>query len=159
MADFSGKIVDAHYMSQDYSVIRVRYEEDGKLYVYNLNHDPDHQDWKDLVAEGWDDEKLAESTKEYKRASAAAHNYEVNQAAKLLLKEKFGYEEQSEKKNTEFSWDRFFDKMNTNKDEIFKFKIWAFESERMKDATAQMKKDLRKTKTIAEAIAVYESVI
>lgn len=163
MSLFNGKILEARYMDTEYSVVEVLYEDDdGKVYSYALRPDSENQEWKDLVADGWDQDKLIEKTVEYKRAASAAHNLQVNAAAKLLLKEKFGYTQDGEddtRPNSNFSWDHFFDVMNTDKDEIFKFKIWAFESERMKDATAETKTNLRKAATFIDAIKVYESVL
>ena len=161
MAEFSGKIVSAQFIDEEYSIIKVVYDNEGTLTVYNLDVNPDHPDYKDLVSEGWDLEKIIEETAEIKRAQSAAFNEQVNYAAKLLLRERFGYsdEEGSGEKTTEFSWDYFFDTMNTDKDEIFKFKIWAFESEKMKEASAELKRDLRKAQTFIDAIKIYEQLL
>lgn len=163
MAEFSGKVVSATFVDPEYSIIKVRYEDnDGNLTVYNLAANPDSQDYKDLLAEGWDTEKIIEETAEEKRAQSAAFNREINYAARLLIEEKFGYtEDESEETsevNQKFSWDHFFDTMNFNKDEIFKFKIWAFESKKMEGASAEVKRDLRKAATLLEAIKIYEAI-
>lgn len=162
MAIFSGKIVTAHYIDTEYSMIELIYEgADGNLHSHALRSDPNNPEFQALLADGWDEEKLFEGTAEYKRRSSAAHNIEVNRAARLLIKEMYGYsedEEELEPVDQNFSWDYFFDEMNNNKDEIFRFKIWAFESEKMKNVDQETKKKLRKAANILEAIKIYEAI-
>lgn len=161
MAEFSGKIIEVHYMDTEYSIVEVLYEGDGgKVYSYALRANSENKDYQDLLAEGWDTDKIIEETVAFKKAASAAWNLQVNAAAKILLKEKFGYTEEGESAaNKDFSWDHFFDVMNTDKGEIFKFKIWAFESERMKDATAETKTKLRQAVTFIDAIKIYEAFL
>ncbi len=90
MAEFSGKVVDAQFVDEQHSIIKVLYDQDGSLYVYNLDVNPDHPDYKELMSEGWDLEKIAESTAEYKKAESAAFNIEVNQAARAIAQEMLG---------------------------------------------------------------------
>ena len=48
---------------------------------------------------------------------------------------------------------------NSQKDEVFKFKLWALELPEMKDrATKEQKSSLRKVKTMSEGIAIIEAV-
>lgn len=162
MAIFSGKIITAHYIDPEYSVVELTYTgEDGNVYAHALKADPDNLEWQALLEEGWDQDKLLNGTADYKRASSASFNREVNFAARLLIEEKFGYTEDDSEVadiNKQFSWDNFFKDMNNNKDEIFKFKIWAFESKKMQDVSAELKRDLRKATSLIEAIKIYDSI-
>jgi hypothetical protein len=160
MAEFSGKVVSAEFIDAEYTLIKVRYEENGVLNVYQLFANPDHPDYQALLEEGWDADKIVEETAASKRAQSAAWNTEVNNAAKILLKEKFGYDQEGEdSENKLFSWEYFFEVMNNNTDKIFEFKIWGFESEKMKNATEETKTNFRKAKTFVEAIKIYETVL
>lgn len=160
MAEFSGKVVSAVYMDPEYSMIKVRFEDGDNLAVYNLMNNENDPDYKDLLAEGWDHEKIVDETAELKRAESAAFNFEVHEAAKVLLVEKYGFGEENESKDAEssFTWEDFFDRMNSDKDEIFKFKIWAFESEKMKSVSPEVKRELRKAPSLIEALNVFNSV-
>lgn len=162
MALFSGKIEKAYYISEDYSVVEVIYTDDnGNKVNHALEVNENHPDYKDLLAEDWDEERLFIETAEYKRDRAASFNQYVNDAAKILLAEKFDFEDDiagAEKKKDSFTWDEFFTSMNNDKDEIFKFKIWAFESDKLKGASAQLKRDLRKAPSLLDAMTVYGSV-
>lgn len=161
MALFSGNIETAYYINEDYSLIEIVYtDENGDLTNHMIEADTGHPDYKDLVAEGYDEEKLFIETAEHKRKYSRAFNMQVHDAAKVLLEEKFGFKDDSvapEEKEDSFTWTQFFTTMNEDKSELFKFKIWAFESERMKDATSDQKKTLRKAKTLIDAINVYDS--
>ena len=161
MAEFSGKIVDAVYVNEEYSIVKIRYEDSaGNLAVYNLEANPDDEDYKALVAEGWDSEKILDATVEFKQAQSLAYNIEIENAAKIMLEEKFG-EDFGAADNTaskSILWENFLE-LNEDKDEIFKFKIWAFESEAMKTADADVKRALRKAPTLAKAISIYDTML
>lgn len=169
MALFSGKIITAHYIDTEYSMIELMYEgEDGNLYSHALRVDPSNPEYQALLDDGWDEDKLSDGTAEYKRRSMAAFNREVLQAAQILIREKYGYAEDDGDGSVDadlidpsFSWDTVFDKidtMNHNKEEIFKFKIWAFESKKMKNASQEVKKELRKATTLIDSLKIYISV-
>jgi len=162
MALFSGKIENAYYTSEDYSIVEVIYTgDDGSKVVHILEVGENNPDYIDLLAEDWDEERLFISTANYKRERSAAFNRQVSEAAKVLLAEKFGFEEDVEdaaEKEASFTWNEFFSSMNNNNDEIFKFKIWAFESDKMKDVAPELKKSLRKASSLLEAMIIYESV-
>jgi len=158
MAEFSGKIINAEYMDAEYSIIKVQYDKDGKIFVYNLDVDPNHPDFQALEAEGWDTEKLVEATAESKRMQAAAWNIEINNAAKSLIA-------QAEKENptptlidtnsSEVYEHVVFDK---DKDNLFKFKLWALETDIFKAATKTQKSSLRKSKSILEGLALINTI-
>lgn len=90
MAEFSGRVVSAQFIDAEYTIIKVLYDDNGMLNVYNLDVNPDHPDYQDLLAEGWDQERIIEETAELKKAQAAAFNVEVQNAAKVLAQEMVG---------------------------------------------------------------------
>ena len=47
---------------------------------------------------------------------------------------------------------------NENKDEIFKFKLWALEQEKAQNATAEQKKELRKQSTLFDCLAYFNTL-
>lgn len=47
---------------------------------------------------------------------------------------------------------------NENKDDVFKFKLWALEQEKAQNATADQKKELRKQTTLFDCIAYFNSL-
>ena len=192
MAEFSGKVVDAQFVDEQHSIIKVLYDQDGSLYVYNLDVNPDHPDYKELMSEGWDLEKIAESTAEYKKAESAAFNIEVNEAARALAQEMLGMkvlqderdrlaaekeklgEQVSSKEETLIGLDKevkiktnqvdsaYFEhlwEMNENKEELFKFKLWALELDAVKDAGKEIKSSIRKATRISQGLAIVDALM
>lgn len=192
MAEFSGKVVDAQFIDNEHSIIKVLYDQDGSLHVYNLDVNPDHPDYKELMSEGWDLEKIAESTAEYKKAESAAFNIEVNEAARALAQEMLGMkvlqderdrlaaekeklgEQVSSKEETLIGLDKevkiktnqvdsaYFEhlwEMNENKEELFKFKLWALELDAVKDAGKEIKSSIRKATRISQGLAIVDALM
>ena len=192
MAEFSGKVVDAQFIDNEHSIIKVLYDQDGSLHVYNLDVNPDHPDYKELMSEGWDLEKIAESTAEYKKAESAAFNIEVNTAARALAQEMLGMkvlqderdrlaaekeklgEQVSSKEETLIGLDKevkiktnqvdsaYFEhlwEMNENKEELFKFKLWALELDADKDAGKEIKSSIRKATRISQGLAIVDALM
>ena len=192
MAEFSGKVVNAQFVDEQHSIIKVLYDQDGSLYVYNLDVNPDHPDYKELMSEGWDLEKIAESTAEYKKAESAAFNIEVNTAARALAQEMLGMkvlqderdrlaaekeklgEQVSSKEETLIGLDKevkiktnqvdsaYFEhlwEMNENKEELFKFKLWALELDAVKDAGKEIKSSIRKATRISQGLAIIDALM
>lgn len=192
MAEFSGKVVDAQFIDNEHSIIKVLYDQDGSLHVYNLDVNPDHPDYKELMSEGWDLEKIAESTAEYKKAESAAFNIEVNTAARALAQEMLGMkvlqderdrlaaekeklgEQVSSKEETLIGLDKevkiktnqvdsaYFEhlwEINENKEELFKFKLWALELDAVKDAGKELKSSIRKATRISQGLAIIDALM
>jgi hypothetical protein len=184
MALFSGKIIEAHYMDPEYSLVEVLYTgDDGNVYSHALRADPNNQEWKDLIADGWDQDKLAEGTAEYKRGSAADFNTAVNSVAKemvnqLLVKETERLSKLEEKalnklnrlNNLEYenrkaevaSSTEVYDyilKVNEDKDELFKLKLWALEHEIVKTADKETKSAIRKATKITQVFSLIDTLL
>ena len=192
MAEFSGKVVDAQFVDEEHSIIKVLYEQDELIMVYNLDVNPDHPDYKQLMSEGWDLEKIAESTAEYKKAESAAFNIEVNEAARALAQEMLGMkvlqderdrlaaekeklgEQVNSKEEVLIGLDKevkiktnqvdsaYFEhlwEMNENKEELFKFKLWALELDAVKDAGKEIKSYIRKATRISQGLAIIDALM
>ena len=155
MADFSGKIVDAQYIDSEYSVIKVLYEDNNVLNVYNLNVNPEHPDYQALEAEGWDHNKLVDSTAAVKKAQAAAFAIEVNTAAKALIEQNMENEIRSLEKLEDY-FELFV--ADTDKDNLFKFKLWALENSIMQSATKEEKSKIRKASSILEGLSILYDI-
>ena len=185
MADFSGKIVDAQYANPDHSIVKVTYEQDGALYAYHLDADPSHPEWQEFEAEGWDHERLIESTANVKRAQAAAFNTEVNAAAQVLAREMLGMDviqqekerllaevenkekqlldlDKTAKVRTKSVDGELYDYLlneNNSKEELFKCKLWALELEVAKNSTKEVKSSIRKATRITEVLSIVDNIV
>lgn len=192
MAEFSGKVVDAQFIDNEHSIIKVLYDQDGLLHVYNLDVNPDHPDYKELMSEGWDLEKIAESTAEYKKAESTAFNIEVNTAARALAQEMLGMkvlqderdrlaaekeklgEQVNSKEETLIGLDKevkiktnqvdsaYFEhlwEINENKEELFKFKLWALELDEIKNGDKSVKSAIRKASRISQGMAILDNIL
>ena len=160
MAEFSGKIVSAFYADEEYADVKIRYEENDKLFVYMVPNDPDNEEYQELVAEGWDHERLIDETAERLKAESKAYNTRINQEAQILIQEKMS---ELDKKIKNVDRAQAFETaeelysniiFNDNEEEVFKFKLWALEQDFVKSATTDQKKALRRVKTILEGMSV-----
>lgn len=183
MALFSGKIVEARYMDTEYSIVEILYEgDDGNVYSHALRPDPENQDWKDLVADGWDQDKLIEQTVAYKRSASSAFATQVNDAAKALVDQLLAqksetqsdfdvlslaklsnlndqaYEKRKEADLQGQSIYNFIVDNNTDKDELFKFKMWVLDLNFIKDKDKETKAKLRKVKTILDGLSMLNDL-
>jgi hypothetical protein len=145
-------------MNAEYSLIKVRYNDDGINAIYHLEADPDHADFQALEADGWDAERIIDATSESKRVQSNAWNLEVNAAAKQLvteMKEEYAAEtKQLTEKSTIYNYIAF----DEDKDNLFRFKLWALETDLMKASSKSDKSKLRKSKTILEGLSVIHGV-
>lgn len=189
MADFSGKIITAEYVNTEYSIIKVLYEQDNTLTAYHLDVDPSHPDFQALEAEGWTQEKIIDATAESKRAQSAAYNAEINQVAKKLAEEMMGMKElQAQKSTLKSEVDKLaedsdklaedneeavragknaysnasFDSLlehNSDKDSLFKAKLWALELEAVKKQSKEFKAKIRKSKRTTELFGFLDNIL
>lgn len=183
MALFSGKILEAHYMDTEYSIVEILYEgDDGKVYSYALRPDPENQEWKDLISDGWDQDKLIEQTVEYKRVQGGAFAEQVNAAAKALVDQllakksetqsdfdvlslakasNLNAEEYEKRKEAELQGTdiyNFIVDKNSDKDELFKFKMWALDLDFVKSQDTETKAALRKVQTILDGLSMINTL-
>ena len=174
MAEFSGKIVDAYYFSEDYTMIEVIYKnENDEIVSYVMEANPDHSDMQALEEDGWNVEKLAEATAEYKRQQANAFSEAINIQVQERLKEVINTSfKDKEKKLQEIEKelraerkvldDQIYDTIlnnNEDKEYLFKFKLWALEQDAVKNSSKAVKSELRKSKTILEGLSIVHQVL
>lgn len=155
MAEFSGKIVDAQYIDPEYSIIKVLYDDNGSLTVYNVDVNPDHPDYQALEAEGWDHDKIVDSTAEIKKAQAAAFSIEVNNAARALIEESMSREVKALEQLEDY-FELFVN--DTDKDNLFKFKLWALENSVVQSATKDQKSKIRKAASLLEGLSILYDI-
>lgn len=160
MAIFSDKIVDVVYANPEYTLIKIRYEDpEGNLCPHVIDVDPNHPDFQALEAEGWDVERITEATVEFKKAQSAAWNIEVTAAAQKLAEELLP---DITKEEVEVTGPKSYDIIvsdGEDKDKLFEFKLWALETDIMKQATKEQKSDLRKARSILHGFSVMNGVI
>ena len=174
MAEFSGKIVDAYYFSEDYTMIEVIYKnENDEMVSYVMEANPEHSDMQALEEDGWNVEKLAEATAEYKRQQANAFSEAINIQVQERLKEVINTSfKDKEKKLQEIEKelraerkvldDQIYDTIlnnNEDKEYLFKFKLWALEQDAVKNSSKAVKSELRKSKTILEGLSIVHQVL
>jgi len=166
MAEFSGKIIDAYYFDEEYTQIEVIYDdtENKKVVSYVIEVDPEHPDYKDLIAE-WDEDKLAEATAEYKRQQAAAFAEAIRVSVNEVLdqsKDKLAaIEEEIEVRKKEISgtiYDSILEN-NEDKDTLFAFKVWALKLDAIKESSNTTKSKIRKAKSIIEGFIILNKLL
>jgi len=164
MAEFSGKVVSAVFADPEYQQIKIRYEQDDVLYVYTVPNDDNNPDFQELLKEGWDVEKIIEETAEINKMQSRAFNEQINQAARAMVDEKLkeldakieGASRVEVLESTEALYGIIVN--NTDKDELFRFKLWALELDFVKASTKEKKSELRKAKTLLEGCALLHSM-
>ena len=161
MALFSGRILDAHYIDPEYSIVELTYTgEDDMVYAHALRVDPNNPEWQALLEEGWDQDKLTEGTAEYKRQASADFNSQVNEMARKLVEEILESKKDLKKDLVQTDNEIFNFVLNSNQDkeELFKFKIWALELDEMKLASKEQKSEIRKAKSIIEGFWILSNI-
>jgi hypothetical protein len=177
--------ISARYEDSSYSTVLVEWKgQDGKIRIHSIPADPSNTDYQDLVASGYTEEILVRTTEAYKRQASRDINVLIQKAAQELadktieikLKEKVdelnkrlqaagARELEAETKSAEIQksldtgvWE-MISKSDDNKDELFKFKLWALEQEAVKNASSDAKKELRKQESLFKAISCYTSLL
>jgi hypothetical protein len=182
MAEFSGKVVSAEFIDAEYTLIKVRYEENGVLNVYQLFANPDHPDYQALIEEGWDTDKIVEETVASKRAQSAAWNTEVNAAATALIDQLLAqksdtqsefdvlslakvsnlnaeeYEKRQEAEAYGYDIYNFIMDKNLDKDELFKFKMWALDLDFVKSKDTETKSAVRQVQSILDGLTMINNL-
>ena len=86
-AIFSGNIISAYYFDQDYTTIEILYKIKDEIHNYIVEADPDNADYQALVAEGWDTDKLAKDTEQYKIQQSKEFNDAVQSTVDTMLEQ------------------------------------------------------------------------
>ena len=155
MAEFSGNIIDVFFFDQEKSIINVEWRgADEKIRRFFVNVDEKDSNYRDLVAEGWDEEKVEESTREYRRRARKAFEKEC-----MLIAEREGIIDTGG-----FSFAKVFGFINQSPEdisaeELFKFKIEAFDNQLVVDCEdTSIKRSIRQAQTYKEVIDIVLSL-
>jgi hypothetical protein len=157
-AIFSNSIISAYYFDEDYATIEVLYEINDEIHNYIVEVNPDNIDYQALLAEGWDTDKLAKSTEQYKREQSLEFNTAIQTSVDAILEQsKLAIKsEMFDNGARDISGDMFniILEGNTHKDMLFKFKLWALELDNIKTSTKAVKTKIRKCKSIIEGMTI-----
>ena len=152
-AIFSNSIISAYYFDEDYATIEVLYEINDEIHNYIVEVNPDNIDYQALLAEGWDTDKLAKSTEQYKREQSLEFNTAIQTSVDAILEQSKMSIDPAEGAR-DISSDIFDMILQDNKDMLFKFKLWALELANIKTSHKSVKTKIRKCKSIIEGMTV-----
>lgn len=157
-AIFSNSIISAYYFDEDYATIEVLYEINDEIHNYIVEVNPDNIDYQALLAEGWDTDKLAKSTEQYKREQSFEFNNAIQTSVDAILEQSKMSIDIAEGAR-DISSDIFDMILQDNKDMLFKFKLWALELDNIKSSTKAVKTKIRKCKSIIEGMSIIAPLI
>lgn len=174
MAEFSGKVLSAVFVTEEHDLIKIRYEDGDVISIFNVEVDESNADYQALLEEGWDIQRITDDTAEEKKSESHAFNLLVNQAAQQILeetratrKQEIEAQFQSEIDKNEDLIRHFKEKTedyfthiaeDTDKDTLFRFKLWALETKDLKGTSKELKSKMRKAKTMIEGFAVLHEI-
>ena len=159
-AIFSDNIITAYYFNEDYTTIEVLYNIKDKIHSYILEADPNNPDYKALVAEGWDVDKLAKDTEQYKKEQSTDFNNAIQTSVDIILKQtKMSIDPVKSVRDISGDMFNIILEKNTDKDMLFKFKLWALELDDIKKSTKAVKTKIRKAKSLLEGMSIIASLI
>ena len=172
-------IVTAHYCDEEYKNVEVLYNIGEETHSYVLPADPEDYDYKNLVKCGWDTAEIASGTERYKREQSQDFNAMIQDQVDYLLEESKAELKQQllqiesdimigqnkvktaardyELDITSVLYDQLLDQKN-NKDNLFKFKLWALELEFVKSSTKADKSRLRKATSVFEGMGIVHEL-
>lgn len=168
-------IVTAHYCDEEYTNIEVLYNIGEETHVYVLPADPEDYDHKALVKAGWGIEAIAAGTERYKREQSQDFNMMIQDQVDYLLEESKAelkqqllqiktdiVEGKQDLKRVAIDVDStLYDTLfcsNEDKDNLFKFKLWALELEFVKSGTKANKSRVRKAKSVFEGMGIINEL-
>lgn len=157
-AIFSNSIISAYYFDEDYATIEVLYEINDEIHNYIVEVNPDNIDYQALLAEGWDTDKLAKSTEQYKREQSFEFNNAIQTSVDAILEQSKMSIDIAEGAQ-DISSDIFDMILQDNKDMLFKFKLWALELDNIKASPKSVKSEIRKCKSIIEGMSIIAPLI
>lgn len=158
MAIFSKNIITAHFINEDYTIIEILYKVKDDVHSHVVETDPTQLDYKALLDEGWDADKLAKGTEQYKREQSLEFNNTIQTAVDAIL-EQTKMSGAPAEGTRDISVDIFDMMLEDNKDMLFKFKLWALELDNIKTSSKAVKTEIRKCKSIIEGMATIAPLI
>ena len=158
MAIFSKNIITAHFINEDYTIIEILYKVKDDVHSHVVETDPTQLDYKALLDEGWDADKLAKGTEQYKREQSLEFNNTIQTAVDAIL-EQTKISVKPAEGTRDITVDIFDMMLEDNKDMLFKFKLWALELDNIKTSSKAVKTEIRKCKSIIEGMATIAPLI
>ena len=158
MAIFSKNIITAHFINEDYTIIEILYKVKDDVHSHVVETDPTQLDYKALLDEGWDADKLAKGTEQYKREQSLEFNNTIQTAVDAIL-EQTKMSVKPAEGTRDITVDIFDMMLEDNKDMLFKFKLWALELDNIKTSSKAVKTEIRKCKSIIEGMATIAPLI
>jgi hypothetical protein len=150
---FKGNVIEAKYINPAYDTIEILWSSDGVIHPYTIDIS-DEESMEVLLGDGWDLERILDSTAEYKRNSSVS----IDNIVDARVKEIVAIEMNSSR---EAFVNNFHDEVlnnNSNVDTLFKFKLSLFEMPVVKEGDKKFKKRLRTAKSIIECYAILNEV-
>jgi len=152
---FSGKIIEAYYTNPESDTVSIIWSDDKKAREYYVVVDEEDHQFQALLSE-FDYDSLDECTQ--KRHEA--HREEFRKAYINYAKQNELYNYNEEKQDSLDLIFNFDSENNEHKEELFKLKLKIFEQDVVKNSKAKTKKTaVRRTKTLLEAIILYNSFL
>jgi len=155
MAEFSNNIIDVFYFDQEKTIINIEWRcGDDKIRRFFCPVDEKDANYRDLVAEGWDEDKIEEATREYRRRARKGFEKEV-----MLIAEREGIID-----STELGFKKIYGLLAMTEDditaeELFKFKIEAFDQEVVVNCEdSDLKRKIRQAKTYKEVLDIVTAI-
>ena len=158
-AIFSNSIISAYYFNEDYATIEVLYKINDEIHNYIVEVNPDNIDYQALLAEGWDTDKLAKSTEQYKREQSLEFNTAIQTSVDAILEQsKMSIDPAEGSRDISSDIFNIILEKNTDKDMLFKFKLWALELDNIKASNKTIKNEIRKSNSILEGMFIIYDI-
>jgi len=158
-AIFSNSIISAYYFDEDYATIEVLYEINDEIHNYIVEVNPDNIDYQALLAEGWDTDKLAKSTEQYKREQSLEFNTAIQTSVDAILEQsKMSIDPAEGARDISSDIFNIILEKNADKDMLFKFKLWALELDNIKASNKTIKNEIRKSNSILEGMFIIYDI-
>ena len=155
MAEFSNNIIDVFYFDQEKTIINIEWRGgDEKIRRFFCPVDEKDANYRDLVAEGWDEDKIEEATRQYRRRARKGFEKEV-----MLIAEREGIID-----STELGFKKIYgllamEASEITAEELFKFKIEAFDQEVVANCEdSDIKRKIRQAKTYKEVLDIVTAI-
>jgi len=179
MIIFENEVIEARFTDEGYTIVEVLYSEGDKIRSFSFEYNDNSSHRKALEAEGWDRDKLIEDTAKYKKDSSSQLMQivegEVQHRVESILEKLQGeyvardnFREEilnremgKLKKEQALAPERFLKEtldMNNDVDSLFKLKLAIFTLDNVKDANNDIKKRLRKSKSVFECFAILHEI-
>ena len=168
-------IEDAYYSSDEFNNIHVELRDPSSagnnivVIPYNLEPKDGDEDYEALKSAGWDNERLLQSTADYKRSQGAQimniidgevsfRVSKIVEATKANMDMKAAQELNLAIEDLAENFVKNLVSTNTDVDYLFKVKLAVFALDPVKNASADLKRKIRKSKSVIETVALLKDI-